>query len=91
MDVMVKNKLDIFASRNDDWSYSDLEREILSLYPQEGYPFVKEVILEADEIGYWPKAIAKYIQTNFRAHGNVSTELERIAVRILGSEYKPSI
>lgn len=91
MDVMVKSKFDIFAARKDDWTYVDLEREILTLYPQEGYPFVKEVILEADEIGYWPKVIERYILTNYQAYGNVSCELERIAMRVLGSAYKPSI
>ena len=91
MDYRIKNIFDVFAMRNDNWTDVELEKAILRDYPNEGYPFVKELILEADELGYWPKVIERYIRTNYQAYGNVSSELDRIANRILGADYKPSI
>ena len=91
MDYRSKNKLDLFALRKDNWTYAELEESILQDFPKEGHSLVKEVILEADELGYWPKVIERYIRTNYQEHGNVSSELDRIASRIFGAEYKPSI
>lgn len=91
MEVMIKNVLDKFASRKDDWSYADLEQELLALCPNEGGAFIKEVIIDAHEEGWWPKVVERYIRTNYGVYSNVSSELDRIAAEVLGSEYKPSI
>ena len=91
MDYRIKNKFDIFALRKDNWTYGELEAAILQDFPREGHSLVKEIILEADELGFWPKVVERYIRTNYQAHGNVSSELDRIASRILGKDYKPSI
>jgi len=91
MNYQIKNIFDFFVIRTDNWTCAEFEKAILRDYPNEEYPFDKELILAADELGYWPKVIERYIRTNYIAHGNVSSELDRIANRILGADYKPSI
>lgn len=69
-----ENLLNEFESRIDNWTYGDFERRLGEMKKRTSYHDAKNIINEAHKIGIWPKTVKRYLMTNFKIHGNVSSE-----------------
>ena len=66
--------LDEFESRRDTWTYADFEQRLSQLRPTTTYHDAKGIINAAHKEGGWPKTVKQYLLTNYKVHGNVSSE-----------------
>ena len=84
MTNVVKRLLATFdRSPRQVWTYADLENALIGNEGVDSYQDVKEIILEADATGLFPRAVENYIRTLKASHGNLPCELEN-----LGTKYK---
>jgi len=66
--------LNEFEARTDEWSFGDFERRLGEVRKGTSYHDAKGIINDAHEAGKWPNTVKRYLLTNYRAHGNVSSE-----------------
>ena len=66
--------LDEFESRSDEWTFADFERRLGEVRKGTSYHDAKAIINDAHSAGKWPNTVRRYLLTNYRAHGNVSSE-----------------
>ena len=66
--------LDEFENRPDAWTFADFERRLSQLRPTTNYQDAKGIINAAHKEGGWPKTVKQYLLTNYKVHGNVSSE-----------------
>lgn len=66
--------LDEFELRTDDWSFATFERRLAEVRKGANYHDAKGIINDAHKIGRWPNTVKRYLMTNYKAHGNVSSE-----------------
>ncbi|MFI0472669.1 hypothetical protein ACGLWX_08085 [Halomonas sp. HMF6819] len=76
--------LDKFEKRQDDWSYAEFERALEEALGDVygNYQTAKATIIEADRRGIWPKTVKRYVESNFKAFGNLPIELNPIGRRL---------
>ncbi len=67
--------LDEFENRADEWGFGDFERRLQELRKDASYHDAKGIINDAHHQGSWPNVVKRYLSTNFKAFGNVSSEL----------------
>lgn len=77
--------MDEFESRDDEWSFADFERRLGEVRRGASYHDAKTIINDAHDSGRWPRAVKRYLLTNYRAHGNVSSELVGAIRQVLES------
>ncbi|MBC3458391.1 MULTISPECIES: hypothetical protein [Pseudomonas] len=75
--------LDEFEAREDDWSFSHFERRLTQVKPAANYQDAKGIIKAAHLANNWPKTVRRYLLSNYRFHGNVSSELTETFVQVL--------
>lgn len=82
MTKVVERLLSIFNSASkQSWTYADLENALIGNEGVDGYQDVKEIILEADANGIYPRVVENYVRTLKAAHGNLPCELERLGIK----------
>jgi len=77
--------LDEFEARTDDWSFADFERRLGGVRQGASYHDAKGIINDANKAGKWPNTVKRYLLTNYRAHGNVSSEFSETFRQIYSS------
>ena len=77
--------LNEFEQRTDDWSFGTFEKRSNELKPGTNYQHVKGIIIEAHKLGLWPKTVKRYLLTNYKCLGNVSSEYSSIFSEIYSS------
>lgn len=77
--------LDEFESRNDEWTFSDFEARLKGYKSGSSYHDAKGVIIDGHAIGKWPNAIKRYLFTNYKTFGNVSSEFTSIFNEVYAS------
>lgn len=83
MTQKIKDILNSYEVRKDKWVFADLERDLKKAPGINSYHDVKVVIIEADRMGSWPNAVRQYLTSNYNMMGNVPSELEVVARRVL--------
>ena len=63
--------LDEFEQRTDDWSFGQFETRLKELRKDSSYHDAKGIIIDAAKLGKWPKAVKRYLCTNYAVFGNV--------------------
>ncbi|MFO3797873.1 MAG: hypothetical protein ACK8QZ_11435, partial [Anaerolineales bacterium] len=74
---MAKYKEDLlneFEQRTDEWTFGDFENRLGQVRPGANYKDAKGIISDAHNSGRWPTTVKRYILTNYKANGNVSSE-----------------
>lgn len=66
--------LNEFEASNDEWTFGDFERRLGEIRKGASYHDAKGIINDAHKAGGWPKTVKRYLLTNFKVHGNVSSE-----------------
>lgn len=66
--------LDEFETRSDEWTFADFERRLGEVRKGTSYHDAKGIINDAHSAGKWLNTVKRYLLTNYRAHGNVSSE-----------------
>ena len=66
--------LNEFEARSDEWTYGDFERRLGEVRKGASYHDAKGIINDAHKSGRWPNTVKRYLITNFKVHGNVSSE-----------------
>ena len=77
--------LDEFEDRTDLWSFADFEKRLTELWRGATYHDAKGIINAAHKERRWPRAVKRYLLTNYKVFGNVSSELERTFVEVLAA------
>ncbi|MEW9678573.1 hypothetical protein [Pseudomonas sp. TE50-2] len=77
--------LDEFEAREDDWSFGHFERRLTQVKPAANYQDAKGIIKAAHLANNWPNTVKRYLLSNYRAHGNVSSELTETFMQVLAS------
>jgi len=73
-----ENLLNEFEQRTDEWSFGEFERRLGAVRAGANYQDAKGIISNAYDSGKWPKTVKRYILTNYKAFGNVSSELNDV-------------
>lgn len=73
-----ENLLNEFEQRTDAWTFGDFENRLREIRKGASYHDAKPIILEAHKLGKWTKTVERYILTNFRTFGNVSSEFNDV-------------
>ncbi|MGG5289484.1 hypothetical protein [Pseudomonas shirazensis] len=66
--------LNEFEARTDDWSFGQFEHRLTEVKVDTYYQDAKGIIIDAHKAGKWPKTVKRYLLTNYKAFGNVSSE-----------------
>ncbi|WP_252106808.1 MULTISPECIES: hypothetical protein [unclassified Halomonas] len=70
-----KEKLfDELEARSDDWTFADFERRLGEVLKGTSDHDAKGIINDACDVGKWPNTVKRYLLTNYRVHGKVSSE-----------------
>lgn len=77
--------LNEFEGRPDEWSFGDFERRLGELRKGTSYHDAKGIINDAHSAGKWPNTVKRYLLTNYRVHGNVSSEFNSTFSQICSS------
>lgn len=77
--------LDEFEARSDDWSYGHFERRLSEVKPTANYQDAKGIIIAAHRANGWPNTVKRYLLSNYKAHGNVSSEMTETFMQVLAS------
>ncbi|MCE7761666.1 hypothetical protein GQL56_03330 [Pseudomonas putida] len=75
--------LDEFEDRIDLWTFADFEKRLIELWRGATYHDAKGIINAAHKERRWPRAVKRYLLTNYKVFGNVSSELERAFAEVL--------
>lgn len=87
MPKMAKYKeelLDEFEKRADEWTFGDFENRLGQVRLGASYKDAKVIISDAHNSGKWPTTVKRYILTNYKAIGNVSSELNSVLNGVWG-------
>lgn len=81
---------DIFDkyAKKHDFHYSELEQEVKN-YLGLDYQSMKGVIGTLYDDGRYIEVIKQYLKSNHEAHGNVSSEYDRIYQKLFNNQLKP--
>ncbi|MDF3197036.1 hypothetical protein [Pseudomonas sp. 1928-m] len=88
MPAMAQYKIKLlneFECRSDEWSFADFENRLRELRNGASYHDAKGIINGAHREGKWPNTVKRYLATNFKAHGNVSSEFNETFSQVLAS------
>jgi len=77
--------LDEFEDRTDLWTFGDFESRLMDLWRGATRHDAKGIINAAHKERRWPRAVKRYLLTNYRAFGNVSSEVERTFDEVLAA------
>lgn len=66
--------LNEFETREDEWTFGHFEQRLTQIRPATNYQDAKGIIIAAHQAGKWPNTVKRYLLTNFKAFGNVSSE-----------------
>ena len=72
------NLLNEFETRTDDWTYGQFEQRLGEVRKNTSYHDAKGIISDAHSSGLYPNTVRRYILTNYRSFGNVSSELNNV-------------
>lgn len=75
--------LDEFEERIDRWTFADFEKRLIELWRGATYHDAKGIINAAHKERRWPRVVKRYLLTNYKVFGNVSSELERAFAEVL--------
>ena len=75
--------LDEFEERIDLWTFADFEKRLIELWRGATYHDAKGIINAAHKERRWPRVVKRYLLTNYKVFGNVSSELERAFAEVL--------
>ncbi|WP_345977580.1 hypothetical protein [Sulfurimonas sp. HSL3-7] len=70
--------LNEFEQRTDEWTYGHFENRLSEIRKNTSYHDAKGIISTAHALGKWPNTVRRYILTNYRSFGNVSSELSNV-------------
>lgn len=70
--------LNEFETRDDEWSFGTFEKRLGEIRKGTSYHDAKGIIIDAHNSGRWPNTVKRYLLTNYKAFGNVSSELNRV-------------
>ncbi|MDP9520395.1 hypothetical protein Q7K56_04770 [Pseudomonas putida] len=77
--------LDEFEDRADLWTFGDFENRLTELWRGATRHDAKGIINAAHNERRWPRTVKRYLLSNYRAFGNVSSELERTFAEVLAA------
>ena len=77
--------LDEFEDRRDPWSFGHFENRLMDLWRGATRHDAKGIINAAHKEGRWPNTVKRYLLTNYKAFGNVSSELEQTFMEVLAA------
>ncbi|MEX5503527.1 hypothetical protein Q1J61_07005 [Pseudomonas putida] len=77
--------LDEFEDRIDLWTFADLEQRLVELWRGATYHDARDIINAAHKERRWPRVVKRYLLTNHKVFGNVSSELERTFAEVLAA------
>jgi len=72
------NLLNEFEQRTDNWTFGNFENRLKELRKNTIYQDAKGIISTAHNLGTYPITVKRYILTNYRCFGNVSSELNNV-------------
>lgn len=75
--------LNEFEAREDAWTFGDFERRLTQLRPAAHYQDAKGIINAAHREGRWPETVKRYLLSNFKVFGNVSSEFNQTFEQVL--------
>lgn len=70
--------LNEFEQRTDDWTFGHFEQRLKEVRKNTSYHDAKGIISDAHDSGLYPNTVRRYILTNYRSFGNVSSELNSV-------------
>ena len=72
--------LDAFEARDDDWTFADFESALHEAMGSRygNYQTAKGAILDAHDVGSWPRTVKRWVLTNHRSFGNLPIEMNGI-------------
>ena len=70
--------LNEFEQRTDDWTSGHFEKRLGEIRKNTSYHDAKGIISDAHDSGLYPNTVKRYILTNYRSFGNVSSELNNV-------------
>ncbi len=70
--------LNEFEKRTDDWTFGHFENRLKEVRKNTSYHDAKGIISDAHDSGLYPNTVRRYILTNYRSFGNVSSELNNV-------------
>jgi hypothetical protein len=70
--------LNEFEQRTDDWTFGHFEKRLGEIRKNTSYHDAKGIISDAHDSGLYPNTVKRYILTNYRSFGNVSSELNNV-------------
>ncbi len=73
--------LDEFEERIDRWTFADFEQRLIGLWRGATYHDAKGIINAAHKERRWPRVVKRYLLTNYKEFGYVSSELQRAFAR----------
>lgn len=77
--------LDEFEDRRDLWTFGDFENRLMDLWRGATRHDAIGIINAAHKERRWPRTVKRYLLTNYRVFGNVSSELERTFAEVLAT------
>ncbi|MDH0300790.1 MULTISPECIES: hypothetical protein [unclassified Pseudomonas] len=77
--------LDEFEARDDEWNFAQFERRLTQVKPAANYQDAKGIIIAAHLANNWPDTVKRYLLSNYKVHGNVSSELTETFMQVLAS------
>ena len=77
--------LDAFENRRDEWTFIEFEKLLAKVRPSASYQDAKGIIIAAHKDGSWPRTVKRYLLTNYRVFGNVSSELEQTFAEVVAA------
>lgn len=75
--------LDEFEERIDRWTFADFEQRLIGLWRGATYHDAKGIINAAHKERRWPRVVKRYLLTNYKEFGYVSSELQRAFAEVL--------
>ncbi|WEK29153.1 MAG: hypothetical protein P0Y58_19875 [Candidatus Pseudomonas phytovorans] len=75
--------LDEFEDRIDLWTFADFENRLIELWRGATDHDAKGIIIAAHKERRWPRVVKRYLLTNYKVFGNVSSELERTFAQVV--------
>src|SRR5690606_14045526 len=75
--------LDEFEVRIDRWTFMDFEQRLIGLWRGATYHDAKGIINAAHKERRWPRVVKRYLLTNYKEFGYVSSELQRAFAEVL--------
>ncbi|WP_233444391.1 hypothetical protein [Pseudomonas monteilii] len=77
--------LDEFDDRTDLWTFGDFESELMVLWRGAKQHDAEGIIKAAHKERCWPRAVKRYLLTNYRVFGNVSSELQQTFAEVVAT------